>query len=264
MRPWLRGSLGVSTGDRQPQGTASSHPAGARPKADAPSLGGAASSARPPSEMAHSLCQCVYLGSDAILSPLSVSRLPSLCHSLSVPLFLSLRPCVCVCVCVCAHTHMILSVCLYLPLAVFQSVSEPSSLSASVSRDSRPPVHSSGPGLSQVLWLWLRSLRRLAVSLHVGACECLGVCPCACLWLICSLRKVVCLAGGVGARDPRWGEGAGLRPSSPPRWSLTVGWALGRGRAGWALRAPAGQRLGPQEAQRRGPRSQTPPGPRWP
>ena len=35
-----------------------------------------------------------------------------------------------------------------------------SSLSASVSPDTRRPVRSSGPSLSQVLWLWLTSLRR--------------------------------------------------------------------------------------------------------
>ena len=99
--------------------------------------------------------------------------------------------CVCVCVCVCACVS---------PLAVLESVSESSCISASVSSDSRPPARSSGPGLCQVLWLWLRSLRRPAVSLGMGACECLCVCLCACLWLICSLRKVECLAGGVGAK----------------------------------------------------------------
>ena len=78
----------------------------ARPKADAPSLGEAAASARPPSEVRHGLCQCVCLGSDAILSPLSVSRLPSLCHSPSV----SVSVCVCVCVCARARERVCLSV----------------------------------------------------------------------------------------------------------------------------------------------------------
>ena len=105
--------------------------------------------------------------------------------------------CVCVCVCVCVWW---VSVCLYLPLAILELVSEASCISACVSPDTWPPVRSSGPGLSQVLWLWLRSWPRPAVSLGVGACECLCVCPCACLWLVCSLRKVECLAGGVGAR----------------------------------------------------------------
>ena len=97
--------------------------------------------------------------------------------------------CVCMCVCVCVS-----------PLDVLESVSESSCISASVSPDSRPPARSSGPSLSQVLWLWLRSLRRPAVSLGVGACKCLCVCLCACLWLVCSLRKVECLTGGVGAK----------------------------------------------------------------
>ena len=93
------------------------------------------------------------------------------------------------------------------PLAVLESVSESSCISASVSPDSQPPARSSGPGLSQALWLWLRSLRRPAVSLGVGACECLCVCLCACLWLVCSLRKVEGLAwgqrGGLGSAKGR-------------------------------------------------------------
>ena len=112
MRPRLQGSLGVPTGDRQPQGTASSQ---ARPKADAPSLGEAASSAWPSSEVRHGLCQCVCLRSDAILSPLSVSCLLSLCRSLCVSLCLCLR----VCVCVCAHAHA--SVCLSICISLSQS-----------------------------------------------------------------------------------------------------------------------------------------------
>src|SRR5574337_777408 len=66
---------------------------------------------------------------------------------------------------------------------------------------------SSCPRLSQALWLWLRSLRRPAVSLGVGACECRCVCLCACLWLVCSLRKVEGLAwgqrGGLGSAKGR-------------------------------------------------------------
>ena len=95
--------------------------------------------------------------------------------------------CVCVRVCVCVCVS---------PLAVLESVSESSCISASVSPDSQPPARSSCPRLSQALWLWLRSLRRPAVSLGVGACECLCVCLCACLWLVCSLRKGEGLAGG--------------------------------------------------------------------
>ena len=91
MRSRLRGSLGVPTGDCQPQGTASSR---GRPKADAPSLGETASSAGPPSEVRHGLCQYVCPRSDAIFSPLSVS-LCRLCQSLCVSLSLSLPPCAC-------------------------------------------------------------------------------------------------------------------------------------------------------------------------
>src|SRR5574341_1149531 len=126
--------------------------------------------------------------------------------------------CVCVCVCVCVS-----------PLAVLESVSESSCISASVSSDSRPPARSSGPGLCQVLWLWLRSLCRPAVSLGMGACECLCVCLCACLWLTCSLRKVECLAGGQrGASVVRRGGAEALRSTAPP-WLL-----LGLGKIGRA------------------------------
>ena len=124
------------------------------------------------------------------LSPvccLSVARSVSPSVSASV--------CVCVCVCARARARICLSVYLYLPLTVLESISELSSLSASVSPDTRRPVRSSGPGLSQVLWLWLTRLRRRAVDR-------LCVCPCACLSLVCSRRKVVCLSGGVGER---WG-----------------------------------------------------------
>ena len=191
--------------------------------------------------MRHRLCQCVCLGSDAILSPLSVSRLLSLCHSLCVSLSLSLPPCVCVCVCVYARVHVRLSVCLYLPLAVLESVSEPSSLSASVSPDTRPPVRSSGPGLSQILWLWLTSLRRPPVS-------CLCACPCACLSLVCSLRKVVCLAGGVGARGSSVGRRGGAEAlgwTAPPWLPLGLGTGqvpggMGAQGPGWAAPRPAG------------------------
>ena len=47
---------------------------------------------------------------------------------------------VCVCVCVCVS-----------PLAVLESVSESSCISASVSPDSQPPARSSCPRLSQAL-----------------------------------------------------------------------------------------------------------------
>ena len=150
--------------------------------------------------------------------------------------------CVCVCVCVCARAHMRLSVCLYLPLAVLESVSELSSLSASVSPDTRRPVRSSGPSLSQVLWLWLTSLRRRAV-------DCLCVCPCDCLSLVCSLRKVVCLSGGVGERGGgsvgRRGGTEALGRTAPP-WLLVglgtgqVSGRMGAQGPGWAAPRPTG------------------------
>ena len=141
--------------------------------------------------------RCVTGCASVSVSDPMPSSLPCLLFAVSLSLALclplSLPPCVCVCVR--ARARVCLSVYLYLPLTVLESISELSSLSASVSPDTRRPVRSSGPGLSQVLWLWLMRLRRRAV-------DCLCVCPCACLSLVCSRRKVVCLSGGVGER---WG-----------------------------------------------------------
>ena len=234
-------------------------PAGARrPKADAPSLREAASAARPLSEVCHGLCQCVYLGADAIPCPLSVSRSPSLCQSLGVSLSLSLPPRVCL------RARVCLSVCLSASASRrLGSVSLNLHLFLSLSLLT--------PGLPRVLWLWpwLPRWRRPAVSRGVGACECLCVCPCACMSFVCSLRKVLCLEGGVGARGASGGRRGGadellVHRAGGSRWL----WAPGRCRAGWALRATAGLRTGPQEAQRTagpsGPRSQRAPGPRGP
>ena len=141
--------------------------------------------------------RCVTGCASVSVSDPMPSSLPCLLFAVSLSLALclplSLPPCVCVCVR--ARARVCLSVYLYLPLTVLESISELPSLSASVSPDTRRPVRSSGPGLSQVLWLWLMRLRRRAV-------DCLCVCPCACLSLVCSRRKVVCLSGGVGER---WG-----------------------------------------------------------
>ena len=141
--------------------------------------------------------RCVTGCASVSVSDPMPSSLPCLLFAVSLSLALclplSLPPCVCVCVR--ARARVCLSVYLYLPLTVLESISELSSLSASVSPDTRRPVRSSGPGLSQVLWLWLTRLRRRAVDR-------LCVCPCACLSLVCSRRKVVCLSGGVGER---WG-----------------------------------------------------------
>ena len=169
--------------------------AGAGPKADSPSLEEAASSAWPLSEV----CQDCASVSVSDRMPCSLPC-PSPVFCLSVALCFCLSICASLCEYACTCVHADMSVCLHLPLAVFESVSEPSSLSASAS-----PVPSSGPGLSQVLglWLWLMNLPRPAASPGVGECECLCVCPCACPSLICSLGKVLYLAGGVGPGGPR-------------------------------------------------------------
>src|SRR5574340_421363 len=169
--------------------------------------------------------------------------------------------CVCVCVCVCVSVS---------PLAVLESVSESSCISASVSPDSQPPARSSGPGLSQALWFWLRSLRRPAVSLGVGACECLCVCLCACLWLVCSLRKVEGLAwgqrGGLGSAK---GRGGGAPVDRASLASAGFGHRTGAGQVGrssFAAPRPAGasEAPGPRGLGGGGRRRPTHPGPRGP
>ena len=145
-------------------------PAGARrPKADAPSLREAASSAGPLSEVCHGLCQCVDLGADAIPCPLSFSRSPALCQSLCVSLSLSLPPRVCL------RARVCLSVCICLA-PPWECVSEPSSLSVSVSPDPRPPTGAMAVALAAALapagcLTWRGCLRVsvcLSVCLHVA------------------------------------------------------------------------------------------------
>ena len=112
---------------------------------------------------------------------------------------------VCVCVCVCVS-----------PLALLESVSESSCISASVCPDSRTPARSSGPGLSQVLWLWLRSLQRpafLPLRGFVRVSVCLSVCLSVAGLLSQEVRGLgVGAKGGLGSA-----KGAGLRRSGRPR-----------------------------------------------
>lgn len=223
-------------------------PAGARrPKADAPSLREAASAARPLSEVCHGLCQCVYLGADAIPCPLSVSRSPSLCQSLGVSLSLSLPPRVCL------RARVCLSVCLSLSASASRRLG-----SVSLNLHLFLSLSLLTPGLPRVLWLWpwLPRLRRPAVSRGVGACECLCVCPCACTSLVCSLRKVLCLEGGVGARGASGGRRGGAGRTSSWFTALVAPGGFGH-RAGAGQDGRSGPRLGCAQARRRlrGPRA---------
>ena len=107
MGPWRRGSLGVSTGERQPQGTAFSRPAGPGPRLTPPPLGKLLLPRGLP-------LRCVTVCASVSVSDLRPSSLPFLspiCH-LSVTRPLSLCPCVCVCVCVCARACVRERVCL--------------------------------------------------------------------------------------------------------------------------------------------------------
>ncbi|CAD7015489.1 unnamed protein product [Ceratitis capitata] len=91
----------------------------------------------------------------------------------------------------------------------------------------QPPARSSGPRLSQALWLWLRSLRRPAVSLGVG-------------------RSRAWRGVKGGASVVRRGGAEALRSTAPP-WLLL---GLGTGQVPGKLGAQVSLRLGPQEVQR--------------
>ena len=94
MGPWRRGSLGVSTGERQPQGTAFSRPAGPGPRLTPPPLRKLLLPCSLP-------LRCVTVCASGSVSDPMPSSLPCLspvCR-LSVTRPLSLCPCVCVCVC---------------------------------------------------------------------------------------------------------------------------------------------------------------------
>ena len=130
MRPCLQRSLGDPMGDCQPQGTASS-PAGALPKADAPSPWGSCFLRTAAlCGVSRSVPECLsWIG----CHPLSRACLPlSVRQSLCVS-SLSLPPCVCVCV------RARMSVCLHLLLALFESVSEPEVPSAHPALCPNPP-----------------------------------------------------------------------------------------------------------------------------
>ena len=63
--------------------------------------------------------------------------------------------------------------------------------------------HSMGPirvGLNPATTNRSISKDHTRVCVCVCVCVCVSVCLCACLWFVCSLRKVGCLAGGVGTR----------------------------------------------------------------
>lgn len=197
MRPRLRGSLGVPTGDCQPQGTASSR-------------GSPGPRLTPPPLRAGRSLRCVTVCarvsvSDGMPSPvpcpspafrLAVGR--SLCVSVS----LALPPWVCLRARVCLSASASASASALSPS--WEPVSEPSSLCVSVSPDPRPAVPSSGPGLSRVGALAVALADELAPAgcLTWRGClrVCLCACPCGCTSLVCTLSKVRCLEGGVGAR----------------------------------------------------------------
>lgn len=227
MRPRLRGSLGVPTGDCQPQGTA-------RPKAQAPSLGEAACAAGPRSPRCVTVCANVSV-SDRMPSPVPCpSPVFRLCRSLCVSPSLSLPACVCLPAPVCLPAsapapRRLGSPSLTLHLFLSLSLLTPGLPSLPLTPASRGWV------------LWLRSSRPPAISLGVGACECLCVCPCGCMSLVCSLRKVLCLEGGVGAR----GTPGGRRGGAEELWSTAFGAPVGFGHlAGAGQDGPSGPGLG--------------------
>ena len=257
LRPRLRGSLGVPTGDCQPQGTASSR------GSPGPRL------TPPPLRTGRSL-RCVTVCARVSVSDGMPSPVPcpspafrlSVGRSVSPSVWLSLPGCACALVSVCLSASAAASAL----SPSWEPVSEPSSLSVSVSPDPRPAVPSCGPGLSRVGALAVALAAELAPAgcLTWRGCPrvCLCACPCGCTSLVCTLSKVLCLESGVGARGeggPRWGEGAGLTSSGRRRWWLQVGLGtaqvpgrMGAQGHGWAAPRPTGgsEDRGPQRAPR--------------
>ena len=134
MGPWRRGSLGVSTGERQPQGTAFSRPAGPGPRLTPPPLGKLLLPRGLP-------LRCVTVCASVSVSDPMPSSLPCLspvCR-LSVTRPLSLCPCVCVCVCVRARARARLSVCSSLSLSSSLSRNLHLFLPLSLPTAGRPP-----------------------------------------------------------------------------------------------------------------------------
>ena len=184
---------------------------------------------------------------------LSVSR------SVSPSLCLSLPVCACALVSVCLSV----SVCICLAPS-WECVSEPSSLSVSVSPDPRPPTGAMAVALAAAL--------APAGCLPWRGCLRVSVCLSVCLHVARLLPPEGPVLGGRRGGKGGLGRAKGrggadellVHRAGGSRWL----WAPGRCRAGWALRATAGLRTGPQEAQRTagpsGPRSQRAPGPRGP
>lgn len=175
----------------------------ARPKAHAPSLAHG-----PLSAVCDGLCQSVRLGWDAIPCALSVSRFPSRCRSVALCLRLSGSPSLGVparsCLSVCVHLHLHL----HLPSRRLGSLSLNLHLFASLSllTPGLPslPLAPASHGWVLWLWPWLTSLRRPAVSLGVGACECV------CVPVRVAARRSSAPSARSGAWRAAWGQGGGL------------------------------------------------------
>ena len=181
---------------------------------------------------------------------LSVSR------SVSPSLCLSLPVCACALVSVCLSV----SVCICLAPS-WECVSEPSSLSVSVSPDPRPPTGAMAVALAAAL--------APAGCLPWRGCLRVSVCLSVCLHVARLLPPEGPVLGGRRGGKGGLGRAKGrggadellVHRAGGSRWL----WAPGRCRAGWALRATAGLRTGPQEAQRTaGPSAPRGPGQRTP
>lgn len=181
---------------------------------------------------------------------------------------------------VCEARRVVSCLCLHLPLAVLESVSQASLLPLSLPTAGHTDP-SLRPRLSRVPWLWLRAGARRLSPWGVGACECSKACRCAACGSAALSGRSCAWRGGLGARGWASEGKAGLRRSGRPRapWlpsCLGTGQvprrmgaqgpgccapARRRPRAHW-LRGDGGWFGGPPEAGGGVAGSQTPPGSR--
>ena len=122
-------------------------------------------------------------------SPWVVSKLGSIQQLRTEVIPKTTLKCVCVCVCVCVCLYLLLpswslsrNLHVFLPLYLLTASRRPIRLAPASPRRSGSGRGACAGQLSPLAWV------RASVSL------------CACLWLVYSLTKVECLAGGVGAK----------------------------------------------------------------
>ena len=200
--------------------------------------------------------RCVTVCASVSISERMPSPVPCLSPVLRLSVSRSVSPSLCLSlpVCACALVSVCLSVCLSVCICLapsWECVSEPSSLSVSVSPDPRPPTGAMAVALAAAL--------APAGCLTWRGCLRVSVCLSVCLHVARLLPPEGPVLGGRRGGKGGLGraKGRGGRALGSPRWWLQV--ALGTGQVpgrmgaqghGWAAHRPAGgsEDRGPQRA----------------